>query len=134
MLGYFMETIASALPWASNGGSPLIAEGKEPQVFDGKAVNVAPFLQEIRATVHFQHGALITDYDRTCFFSGYLRSGAPNEWWNMTIKHEPGLQCDWETLLDHFEQHFHKSTTLLLAQWVYSVMKHGAMYNEPPNA
>lgn len=54
-----------------------------------------------------QH-ALVTDYDKALYFSGYLKDGSPKSWY-YTIKNSSlrsHLLHDWEGFLDAFRNHF----------------------------
>jgi hypothetical protein len=50
----------------------------EPHVFDGKIKVDCPFLDEIESAVWLQCQALITDYDKALYLSGYLKDGGLN--------------------------------------------------------
>ncbi|OCH83842.1 hypothetical protein OBBRIDRAFT_808703 [Obba rivulosa] len=50
---------------------------REPRMYSGKASDVVPFLREIRAAVYLQRAGLPTDYDKSLYFSMYLKDGTP---------------------------------------------------------
>ena len=81
---------------------------REPRVFDGKVKSVRPFLDEIESAVWLQRHALVTDFDKFLYLSGYLKDGSPKSWY-YSIRNTPErayLLNDWDGVLEDFRSHF----------------------------
>ena len=50
---------------------------KEPAVFDGHALNVESWLDDVFNAVNLQQALLVTDYDKVIYIAGYLKQGSP---------------------------------------------------------
>ncbi|EEB92456.1 hypothetical protein MPER_09028 [Moniliophthora perniciosa FA553] len=93
-----------------------IPKFKEPGVFNGKASSVTQFLQDIKNAIQLSRSSLISDHDKCLYFSTYLGSGAPKEWYNSIELHNRSLLDDFEKFAESFKKHFGDSNIVATAQ------------------
>ena len=80
---------------------------REPRVFDGRAIELMPFLDELASAMHLQRQHFQTDYDRSIYLSLYLKApGAPSSWFHAIQIQRPDLLHDFEALKADFKKHF----------------------------
>ncbi|KAF5342091.1 hypothetical protein D9611_002010 [Ephemerocybe angulata] len=101
-----VDRLASAhLSSGSGSGAPKF---RDPRMFNGKSNQVEPFLREIRNAIDLQRRVLVTQRDKTRYFSLYLQDGTPTSWYT-TIERTPEKQRlldDFEGLVKEFIEHF----------------------------
>ena len=80
---------------------------REPRVFDGRAIEVMPFLDELKSAMHLQRQHFQSDYDRSIYLSLYLKApGAPSSWFRAIQIQQPDLLNNFDALLANFKKHF----------------------------
>lgn len=108
-----LVTALNAQPAPAPAPAPIGSSSlrvKEPRVFDGRAVEVQPFLSELRDSLHLQRRAFATDYDKAIFMHLYLKNpGSPGSWWTGIEKHKSYLLHNLDALILEFKQHFEDS-------------------------
>ena len=78
----------------------------EPRVFDRKATDVEPFINEIEATIKLSCASLLTDHDKVLFLQSYLTSGSAKSWYTVLRNCSDGLLNNFEAVIQDFQAHF----------------------------
>lgn len=108
----------SANPPVSNQGpaaapmpAPTVTERsntklREPRQFNGKAVEVEPFIDELENHFRFNPSDFRTDERRIIFASSYLKDGDPRNWYNGLKKSGSSALTVWKEYVESLKLHF----------------------------
>ncbi|KAJ3500264.1 hypothetical protein NMY22_g19315 [Coprinellus aureogranulatus] len=108
VLNALVDRLASTSSGAAGGRSAGAPKFRDPRMFNGRSDQVDPFLREIRNAIGLQRNVLLTERDKTRYFSLYLADGTPTAWY-VTIERSPEkayLLDDFEALVKAFTDHF----------------------------
>ncbi|KAI3604843.1 hypothetical protein WG66_008606 [Moniliophthora roreri] len=97
-------------------GPKGIPKFKEPNVFNSKASSVTQFLQDIRNMIQLSHHSLVSDHNKCLYFSTYLGSRAPKEWYNSVELNNKELLNYFGKFMESFKKHFRDSNIVATAQ------------------
>ena len=87
-------------------GPKSSARFKEPRVFNGSATDVEPFLEEIQSAIELSRSSLITERDKTLYFSTFLGNGSPKSWFSSIKLNADYLLDDLDDFIGAFRAHF----------------------------
>ncbi|KAI3601006.1 hypothetical protein WG66_014903 [Moniliophthora roreri] len=102
--------------WVPDEGPKGIPKFKKPNVFNGKALLVTQFLQDIRNAIQLSRCSLVSDHNKCLYFSTYFGSGAPKEWYNSIELNNKELLNDFGKFTESFKKHFGDSNIIATAQ------------------
>ncbi|KAI3616219.1 hypothetical protein WG66_013834 [Moniliophthora roreri] len=102
--------------WVPDEGPKGIPKFKKPNVFNGKALLVTQFLQDIRNAIQLSRCSLVSDHNKCLYFSTYFGSGAPKEWYNSIELNNKELLNDFGKFTENFKKHFRDSNIIATAQ------------------